>query len=88
MLDLRQARQQIMQQREIKREVDSRVKSQLSVVRKGLRSLGDAGMLDTRDMYKILQKWFIECFCEPIFAKWLKMALLTTLSDITLTVLR
>jgi len=44
-----------------------------------------AGMLDTRDCYRILQKWFIEYFCEPIFQKWLKMALLTSLKDITLT---
>ena len=44
-----------------------------------------AGMLDVRDSWRILQQWFIESFLEPVFAKWLKMALITTLKDITLT---
>jgi len=44
-----------------------------------------AGMLDERDSWKILQRWFIEQFLEPIFQKWLTMALLTDLSDIVLT---
>ena len=44
-----------------------------------------AGMLDERDGWKILQRWFIEQFLEPIFQKWLSMAMLTVLSDITLS---
>ncbi len=44
-----------------------------------------AGMLDERDSWKILQRWFIEQFLEPIFQKWLAMARLTVLSDIVLT---
>ena len=44
-----------------------------------------AGMLDERDSWKILQRWFIEQFLEPIFQKWLKMALLTVLSDVVLS---
>lgn len=44
-----------------------------------------AGMLDTRDCYRIIQQWFIEYFCEPIFQKWLRMALLTVLKDVQLS---
>lgn len=44
-----------------------------------------AGLLDERDCWRILQRWFIDHFCEPIFQKWLRMALLTTLSDINLS---
>ena len=44
-----------------------------------------AGLIDERDMWRIVQRWFAESFCAPIRMAWLKMALLTTLSDITLT---
>ncbi len=44
-----------------------------------------AGMLDVRDAYKVIQRWFIEDFCMPIFQAWLRMALTTSLADITLT---
>ena len=44
-----------------------------------------AGMLDVRDAYKVIQRWFIEEFCMPIFQAWLRMALTTTLADITLS---
>jgi lambda family phage portal protein len=44
-----------------------------------------AGLLDERDCWRVLQRWFIEHFCQPVFDAWLNMALLTTLSDITLS---
>ncbi len=44
-----------------------------------------AGLIDERDMWKIVQRWFGECFCAPVRMAWLRMALLTTLRDITLT---
>jgi lambda family phage portal protein len=44
-----------------------------------------AGLVDERDMWRVIQAWFIVDFLEPIYLKWLKMALLTTLADITLT---
>jgi lambda family phage portal protein len=44
-----------------------------------------AGLLDERDCWRVLQRWFIEDFCEPIRRAWLRMALLTTLTDISLT---
>jgi lambda family phage portal protein len=44
-----------------------------------------AGLVDERDMWRVLQAWFIVDFMEPIYLKWLKMALLTTLKDIQLT---
>lgn len=44
-----------------------------------------AGLIDERDMWRIIQRWFITHFCEPIRFAWLKFALLTTLSDITLS---
>lgn len=44
-----------------------------------------AGLLDERDCWRVLQRWFIECFCEPIRQAWLRMALLNALSDISLT---
>ena len=44
-----------------------------------------AGLIDERDMWRIVQRWFAECFLGPIRMGWLRMALLTTLSDITLT---
>jgi lambda family phage portal protein len=34
------------------------------------------GVLDTRDQYKVLQKWFIESMLEDLYEEWLKMALL------------
>jgi lambda family phage portal protein len=47
-----------------------------------------AGMLDVRDAYRVIQRWFIEDYCSPIQQAWLSMALTTTLSDITLTPLQ
>ena len=44
-----------------------------------------AGLLEERDRWRIDQVWFILNFHEPIFLAWLRMALLTTLSDITLS---
>lgn len=44
-----------------------------------------AGMVDERDMWRILQRWFIESWYMPLYQGWLKFALLTRLSDITLT---
>lgn len=36
-----------------------------------------AGLLDERDMYRQIQKWFIESFCEEIFQAWFKFAFLS-----------
>jgi len=44
-----------------------------------------AGLIDERDMWRMVQRFFVNDFLEPIRMAWLKMALLTTLSDITLT---
>lgn len=44
-----------------------------------------AGLVDERDMWRVIQAWFITDFLKPIYLKWLKMALLTTLADLTLT---
>ncbi len=44
-----------------------------------------AGLIDERDMWRIVQRWFAECFCGPVRMAWLRMALLTTLSDISLS---
>jgi lambda family phage portal protein len=44
-----------------------------------------AGMLEYRDSMRVIQRWFVDHFCWPIFKRWLEMALLTVLSDITLT---
>ena len=35
------------------------------------------GMLEEREMWKMLQTWFISKTCKPIFREWLEMALLT-----------
>ena len=44
-----------------------------------------AGLLEERDCWRIIQRWFIDHFCQPVFDAWLPMALLTVLSDITLS---
>jgi lambda family phage portal protein len=44
-----------------------------------------AGMVDERDMWRILQRWFMDSYIVPVRMAWLRMALLTTLSDITLS---
>jgi len=44
-----------------------------------------AGLLDERDCWRVIQRWFIEDFLEPIRLRWLNTALLTTLSDVELT---
>lgn len=44
-----------------------------------------AGLLEERDCWRLIQKWFIDHFCEEIRMKWLETALLTTLADITLS---
>lgn len=35
-----------------------------------------AGLLEERELWKLLQKWFIEAFLEPVFREWLKSAVL------------
>ena len=35
------------------------------------------GVLDERDAWRELQNWMIKHFLEPVFEKWLEMALLT-----------
>lgn len=35
-----------------------------------------AGVLEEREVWKELQDWFIEQFCEPVFDEWLRWALL------------
>lgn len=35
-----------------------------------------AGLLEERSNYEILQNWFIEWLCQPVFEKWLEIALL------------
>ena len=44
-----------------------------------------AGLLDERDSWRIIQRWFIDHFLKPVFDAWLRMALLTTLQDIELS---
>lgn len=36
-----------------------------------------AGVIEERDSWRIIQRWFIEHFCDDIFSEWLDMALLT-----------
>jgi lambda family phage portal protein len=36
-----------------------------------------AGLLDERDQWKLLQRWFCQSFLEPVFERWLNMAILT-----------
>ncbi len=35
-----------------------------------------AGLVDERDMWKALQEWLTEFFCEPLFSDWLKFSVL------------
>jgi lambda family phage portal protein len=35
-----------------------------------------AGLLDERDMYRTIQRWFIDAFMQPIFDAWLPLAFL------------
>ena len=44
-----------------------------------------AGLVDERDMWRVLQRWFITHFVKPVFEAWLSMAMLTVLKDVTLT---
>ena len=44
-----------------------------------------AGLLDERDHWRILQRWFIDHFLQPIYDAWLKTARLTVLRDLVLT---
>ena len=44
-----------------------------------------AGLLDERDSWRVLQRWFIEHFHKPVFAKWIEMACLTVLADLNIT---
>ncbi len=44
-----------------------------------------AGLVDERDCWRVIQRWFIDHFIRPVFYAWLKMALVTVLTDITLT---
>ncbi len=36
-----------------------------------------AGLLDERDMYRTIQRWFIDAFMQPIFDAWLPLAFLS-----------
>lgn len=36
---------------------------------------GKLGLMEEREVWKALQAWFIESFCEEVFASWLDMAL-------------
>lgn len=36
-----------------------------------------AGLLDERDTYRQMQRWFIDAFCEQIFQAWLPLAFLS-----------
>ncbi|MBT9168756.1 MAG: hypothetical protein DDT19_02104 [Syntrophomonadaceae bacterium] len=36
-----------------------------------------AGSLEERDMWRVLQNWMVNNFCNEVFSSWLKMALLT-----------
>lgn len=38
---------------------------------------GKLGLMEEREVWKALQRWFIESFHERVFAEWLKMALTT-----------
>ncbi len=44
-----------------------------------------AGLLDERDSWRVIQRWFIQHFLQPVFKSWLRMALLTVLSDLQLS---
>ena len=44
-----------------------------------------AGLIDERDCWRVIQRWFIDHFCFDVFLKWLKFAQLSTLDDIVLT---
>lgn len=44
-----------------------------------------AGLLDERDSWRILQRWYIDHFLWPLYTKWIQMALLTELADLNLT---
>lgn len=44
-----------------------------------------AGLLDERDSWRILQRWFIDHFMWPVYIAWVRMALLTDLSDLNLS---
>lgn len=36
-----------------------------------------AGLLDERDMYRTIQRWFVDAFMQPIFEAWLPLAFLS-----------
>lgn len=36
-----------------------------------------AGLLEERDAWRVLQNWFIDSFCQPVFDSWLPRAVLT-----------
>jgi lambda family phage portal protein len=40
-------------------------------------SSGRLGLMDEREFWKLLQSWFSNNFCNPIFSKWLEMSLLS-----------
>ncbi len=44
-----------------------------------------AGLIDERDMWRMVQRFFTDSFIADVRSSWLRMALLTTLQDITLT---
>jgi len=39
-------------------------------------------LLDDRDLWRLLQDWLIEDLCEPVFAAWLEMAVLSGAVDL------
>lgn len=36
-----------------------------------------AGLLEEREVWKALQRWLIEHFCEPVFSRWLEVELMS-----------
>jgi len=42
-----------------------------------------AGLLDERDMWRVRQKWMIESFHKPVFAMWLRQAVLAGRIDLS-----
>ena len=40
-------------------------------------SSGRIGLLNERDGWKVIQQWFVDQVCQPVFEAWLEMALLS-----------
>lgn len=35
-----------------------------------------AGLVDEREMWKVVQQWFVETFLEPVFSSWLELSMM------------